>query len=131
MRPGAWGGLGFRGFNVQTFLGILVGSSPLLGSRQETDVMRPLPGAAPGTLEAMDGLQRGGCSPAWGLWILEGLGTDNPQGPSVVQACGPGCSQGAHGQGRSPSPTPGWQSPEHGHLLLPGHREGLWELGRC
>lgn len=60
--------------------------------------MRPLHGAAPRTLEAMDGLQRGGCSPAWGLWILEGLSSDNPQGTCVVQDCGPGCSQGAHGQ---------------------------------
>lgn len=78
---------------------------------------RPLPGAAPGTLEAMDGLQRGGRSPAWGLWVLEGLGSDNPQVASVVQACGPGCSQGAHSQDCPGGSVP--QSQPHTRLAEP------------
>lgn len=87
--------------------------------------MRPLPGAAPGPLEAADGLQQGDCSAVWGLLCLREAG---PQ-PVAWGTCGgdrPGLPSGV-----SASPTPGWQNPGHEYLPLPGHQEGLWELGLC
>lgn len=103
MRPGegaspeAWGAWGFVDSLCRPFWVSLLGP-PFAGERTGDRGDEASTRRCSGDIRGHGWTSARWLQSAWGLWVSEGLGSDNPQVTSVAQACGPGCSQGAHGQ---------------------------------